>query len=109
MMQVMPGMLSTMGTPQKTLVFLLRGEMLKKPGKNRLNKSANPSPLIRVGPAWRSAKVRHMVGGMGRTALYLKVGPAGLGLRQCHGPRGQGPPVAGFKRFAATGKMHVGR
>ena len=72
---------------------VVHGEMLKKP----LNKSANPSALIRVGPAWRSAKVRRWVGGTGRPALYLKVGPAGLGLRPYHGPRGQGPPVAGFK------------
>ena len=38
-----------------------------------------------------------VVGGTGRPALYLKVGPPGLGLRPYHGPRGQGPPVAGFK------------
>ena len=54
--------LGGMGTPQKTLVFLTpRGGDAQKAAKNRLNKSANPSPLIRVGPAWRSAKVRHVV------------------------------------------------
>ena len=33
-----------------------------------------------------------VVGGTGRPALYLKVGPAGLGLRPYHGPRGLKPP-----------------
>ena len=86
--------------PKNTRFFLTPRGDAQKAAKNRLSKSANPSPLIRVGPAWRSAKVRHVVGGgsaawgvggMGRTALYLKVGPAGLGLRRCHGPRGQWP------------------
>ena len=35
---------------------------------------------------------RRWVGGTGRPALYLKVGPPGLGLRPYHGPRGLTPP-----------------
>ena len=35
---------------------------------------------------------RRWVGGTGRPALYLKVGPPGLGLRPYHGPRGLKPP-----------------
>ena len=90
------------GHPPKNTRFLTPRGDAQKAAKNRLNKSANPSPLIRVGPAWRSAKVRRWVGGMGRTALYLKVGPTGLGLRPYHGPQGLKPSVAGFKRFATA-------
>ena len=63
--------------------------------KNRLNQSANPSPLIREGPAQNvPAWSEHgplMVGGMGRAALYLKVSPNGLW------PAARSRPVAGFK------------
>ena len=48
--------------PQNTCFLTQRGDA-QTAAKNRLNKSANPSPLITVGPAWRSAKVRHVVGG----------------------------------------------
>ena len=97
----------------KTLVFgLVFGrcaDMLQNSSEflaNRLSQSANPSPLIRVGPvqnvcAWSehgrrmvgawSAHVLRMVGGMGRTALYLKVSPTGLW------PAARSRPVAGFK------------
>ena len=44
--------------------------------KNRLNQSANPSPLIREGPVQNVCACSDhgplMVGGMGRAALYLK-------------------------------------
>ena len=51
------------GHPPKNTRFLTPRGDAQKAAKNRLNKSGNPSPLIRVGPAWRRAKVRHMVGG----------------------------------------------
>ena len=87
------------GHPPKSTRFLTPRGDAQKAAKNRLNKSANPSPLIRVGPAWRRAKVRRWVGGMGRTALYLKVGPVS----------GQGPPVAGFKGCRPAGLLGLGK
>ena len=45
------------GHPPKNTRFLTPRGDAQKAAKNRLNKSANPLPLIRVGPAWRSAKV----------------------------------------------------
>ena len=81
------------GHPPKNTRFLTpRGDAQK--ALEQIRKSFGP---YKGGPAWRSAKVRRWVGGTGRPALYLKVGPAGLGLRPYHGPRGK-PPVAGFTR-----------
>ena len=82
MMLVLLGVLSSIRHHLKSARFVtLRGDATKML-ENRLNQSANPSPLIRAGPAqnvcsW-SAHGPFMVGGMGRTALYLKVSPAGL-------------------------------
>ena len=67
-------MLGVLGTPPKRS-FL---DAARRCYKNRLNQSANPSPLIRAREGWPSAKRRRMVSGMGRTALYLKVSFAGL-------------------------------
>ena len=50
------------GHPPKNTRFLTpQGD--KKPPKLPKQIRKNPSPLIRAGPAWRSAKVRHVVGG----------------------------------------------
>ena len=73
--------------PENTRFLTLRGDA-QKAAKNRLNESANPSPLSRLGAAQKfcscSAHGRRMVGGMVRAALYLKVSPAGFGLRPDH-------------------------
>ena len=45
------------GHPPKNTRFLTPRGDAQKAAKNRLNKSGNPSPLIRVGAAWRRAKV----------------------------------------------------
>ena len=99
MMQAMPGMLSTMGTPQKTLVFDSAGSRSKNDPFSPKTHPNILSPLAarsqrksiahgrRMVGAWSAA-----VGGTGRPALYLKVGPPGLGLRPYHGPRGLKPP-----------------
>ena len=80
------------GHPPKNTRFLTPRGDAQKAAKTRLNKSGNPSPIIRAGPAQKySARSAH-VRGTGRPALYLKVGPAGLGLRPYHGPRGLKPP-----------------
>ena len=70
------------GHPPKNTRFLTPRGDAQKAAKNRLNKSGNPSPLIRVGPAWRSAKVRIMVPG-GRRHRAAGLIPEG---RPC-GPR----------------------
>ena len=84
----MLGVLSSIRAPPKSARFVtLRGDATKIL-ENRLNRSANPSPLSRLGAAQKfcscSAHGPLMVGGMGRTALYLKVSPAGFGLRPDH-------------------------
>ena len=84
------------GHPPKNTRFLTPRGDAQKAAKNRLNKSANPSPLSRLGAAQKfcscSANVLRMVGGMGCAALYLKVSPNGLW------PAARSHPVAGFTR-----------
>ena len=55
----MLGVLSSIRHPKNSLVFGLRGEMLQK-SSNRLNQSANPSPLIRAGPAGSNGRRRQV-------------------------------------------------
>ena len=83
------------GHPPKNTRFLTPRGDAQKAAKNRLNKSGNPSPLIRVaqlGAAQKYSAWSAVVRGTRRPALYLKVGPPGLGLRPYHGPRGLKPP-----------------
>ena len=95
MMQVMPGMLSTMGTPKKHSFFDSAGRCSKSRQKSpeQIRKSFAP---YKGGPSLAQGKSiahgRRWVGGTGRPALYLKVGPPGLGLWPYHGPRGLKPP-----------------
>ena len=88
MMQAMPGMLSTMGTPRKTL----RGESVQKRPLFAQNTREHPFPPGSEVTAQKYSAWSAVVGGTGRPALYLKVGPPGLGLRPYHGPRGLKPP-----------------
>ena len=91
----MLGVLSSIRHPQKNSFLDSFLDAAGRCYKNRLNQSANPSPLIREGPAQNvPAWSEHgplMVGGMGRAALYLKVSPNGLW------PAARSRPVAGFK------------
>ena len=73
----MLGVLSSTRHPLKILVFGRCREMLQESLKP-IRESFAP---YKGGP---SAKVLLMVRGMGRAALYLKVSPAGLGLRPDH-------------------------
>ena len=88
------------GHPPKSTRFLTPWGDAQKAAKHRLNKSANPSPLRRVGPAWRSAKVRHMVGGGSAAAdgLIPEGRPCGPRPSAMSRTTGSGPPVAGLTR-----------
>ena len=73
MMLAVLGVLSSFRHHPKILVFWRCGEMLQK----------SPKPIRESFAAYKggcscSAHGPRMVGGMGRTALYLKVSPAGL-------------------------------
>ena len=83
----MLGVLSSIRHPRKCSFLGAAGRCYK----NRLNQSANPSPLIRRAQPKTYVHVLLMVGGMGRAALYLKVSPNGLW------PAARSRPVAGFK------------
>ena len=85
-MLAMLAALSSIRHPQKTLVFGRCGDMLQKSPKPIRKSFAS----YKSGPSAKRTHGPRMVGGMGRTALYLKVSPAGLAC----GPR----PVAGFTR-----------
>ena len=97
MMLALLGVLSSIRHhPKRSFLYLFLGAA-RRCYKNRLNESAYPLPLIREGPA---AHVLRMVGGMGRTALYLKVSPAGLAC---------GPITSGGRIYTDATQPATGR